>query len=62
VALVPWLSAPLFLATIVTIVLAPASYAAFRLRNRRRPHAETLKPVYFRRGDLDARHRPQARP
>jgi hypothetical protein len=51
VELVPYLSAVIFIATIATVVLATLSYAAFKLRNRRRPSASALTPVYFRRVD-----------
>lgn len=46
--LVPYLSAVILIATIATIVLAIFSYAAFRLRGRRRPGTEE-KPVFYRR-------------
>jgi hypothetical protein len=54
VELVPYLSAVIFIATIATVVLATLSYAAFKLRNRRRPSAAQLAPVYFRRVDPQA--------
>ena len=47
--LVPYLSAVILIATIVTIVLALASYLAFKVRNKRKPTASTEKPVYFER-------------
>ena len=47
--LIPYLSAVIFIATIATVVLASLSYAAFKLRNRRRPKQSSERPVYFRR-------------
>ena len=47
--LVPYLSAVILIATIVTIVLALASYLAFKVRNRRKPKTSTERPVYFER-------------
>lgn len=47
--IVPYLSAVILIATIATILLATLSYAAFKLRNRRRPHAQGDRPVYFHR-------------
>ena len=47
--LIPYLSAVIFIATIATVVLATLSYAAFKLRNRRKPKANAARPVYFRR-------------
>jgi hypothetical protein len=55
---IPYLSAVIFIATIVTVLLATLSYAAFKLRNRRRPHAESRRPVYFRRVDPHASSTP----
>ena len=49
--LVPYLSAVIFIATIATIILATLSYAAFKMRNLRKPKGESRKPVYFRRVD-----------
>jgi hypothetical protein len=40
-------------ATIATLVLAVLSYAAFKLRGRRKPQAAAARPVYFRRVRLD---------
>jgi hypothetical protein len=54
VELIPLLSSVIFIATIVTILLATFSYAAFKLRNRRKPRAMSQKPVYFRRIDPHA--------
>lgn len=50
---VPYLSALILIATIATVVLAIFSYAAFKLRNRRRPRSSDEKPVFFRRFRLD---------
>lgn len=47
--LVPYLSAVILVATIATILLALMSYAAFKLRDKRRPRAATDIPVFFRR-------------
>jgi hypothetical protein len=52
--LVPYLSAVILVATIATLVLAIFSYAAFKLRNRRRPAKGKEKPVFFQRVTLDA--------
>ncbi len=56
--LVPYLSAVILIATIATILLSVISYAAFKLRDKRRPRSQTEKPVFFQRyraGDEDAR-------
>ncbi len=53
--LVPYLSAVILIATIATVVLAVFSYAAFKLRNRRRPRASDEAPVFFRRFRLNDR-------
>ena len=47
--LVPYLSAVILVATIATILLAIGSYAAFKLRDKRRPRGQTERPVFFRR-------------
>ena len=47
--LVPYLSAVILIATIATLLLATFSYAAFKLRNKRRPRATRHEPVFFRR-------------
>ena len=47
--LVPYLSAVILVATIATILLALMSYAAFKLRDKRRPRAASEIPVFFRR-------------
>lgn len=47
--LVPYLSAVILIATIATILLAVLSYAAFKLRDKRRPRASREAPVFFRR-------------
>ena len=48
---VPYLSAVILISTIATIFLAVLSYAAFKLRDRRRPKAKkgSAEPVYFHR-------------
>jgi hypothetical protein len=48
---VPYLSAVILISTIATIFLAVLSYAAFKLRDRRRPKAKNdgAGPVYFHR-------------
>jgi hypothetical protein len=48
---VPYLSAVILISTIATIFLAVLSYAAFKLRDRRRPKAKkgSTEPVYFHR-------------
>jgi hypothetical protein len=50
VDLVPYLSAVILVATIATILLAIGSYAAFKLRDKRKPKAQQgPKPVFFHR-------------
>jgi hypothetical protein len=50
VDLVPYLSAVILVATIATILLAIGSYAAFKLRDKRKPKARTgPPPVFFQR-------------
>ena len=51
--LVPYLSAVILVSTIATILLAVLSYAAFKLRDKRRPKASTEAPVFFHRYRLD---------
>jgi hypothetical protein len=48
---VPYLSAVILISTIATIFLAILSYAAFKLRDKRRPKAKkgAAEPVYFHR-------------
>jgi hypothetical protein len=47
---VPYLSAVILISTIATIALAVLSYAAFKLRDKRRPKAKTGEaPVFFHR-------------
>lgn len=48
---VPYLSAVILISTIATIFLAVLSYAAFKLRDKRRPKAKggADAPVYFHR-------------
>jgi hypothetical protein len=47
--LVPYLSAVILVATIATILLAVISYAAFKMRNKRRPKGQAAAPVFFHR-------------
>ena len=48
--LVPYLSAVILVATIATILLAIGSYAAFKLRDKRKPMAQQgPPPVFFHR-------------
>jgi len=49
--IVPYLSAIILISTIATIFLAVLSYAAFKLRDKRRPKAKkgAAEPVYFHR-------------
>jgi len=50
VDLVPYLSAVILVATIATILLAIGSYAAFKLRDKRKPRAQQgPPPVFFHR-------------
>jgi hypothetical protein len=49
VELVPYLSAVILIATIATILLAVISYAAFKLRDKRRPKTRSAPPVFFHR-------------
>ena len=51
--LIPYLSAGVLVSTIATIVLAVLSYVAFKLRNKRKPKASTVRPVYFHRVRFD---------
>ncbi len=46
---VPYLSAVILVATIATILLAIISYAAFKLRDKRKPKASSEKPHFFTR-------------
>jgi hypothetical protein len=55
VDLVPYLSAVILVATIATILLAVGSYAAFKLRDKRKPKARAgPAPVFFHRYRPDA--------
>lgn len=47
--LVPYLSAVILVATIATILLAVVSYAAFKLRDKRRPRSSGDEPAFFHR-------------
>lgn len=62
--LVPYLSAVILVATIATILLAVISYAAFKLRDQRKPRGPQQAPVFFRRyrpGEDDETAEPGAR-
>ncbi|MGH0033539.1 MAG: hypothetical protein ACQGVK_00785 [Myxococcota bacterium] len=52
--LVPYLSAVILVSTIATILLAVLSYAAFKLRDKRRPKGPVEAPVFFHRYRLEA--------
>jgi len=54
VELVPYLSAVILIATIATLLLATFSYAAFKLRNKRKPKTSRREPVFFRRYRLES--------
>ena len=47
--LVPYLSTVIVVATLATVILAVFSYAAFKVRDKRRPREEASAPVFFRR-------------
>ena len=48
--IVPYLSAVILISTIATIALAVLSYAAFKLRDKRRPKSKSGDaPVFFHR-------------
>lgn len=51
--LVPYLSAVILVSTIATILLAVLSYAAFKLRDKRKPKSADEGPVFFHRYRLD---------
>jgi len=59
---VPYLSAVILISTIATIFLAVLSYAAFKLRDKRRPKAKggLDAPVYFHRYKPRADAEPEA--
>jgi hypothetical protein len=47
---VPYLSAVILISTIATIFLAALSYAAFKMRDKRKPKSKAAAaPVYFHR-------------
>ncbi len=46
---VPYLSAVILISTIATVLLALISYAAFKLRDRRKPKGAGGAPVFFHR-------------
>ena len=47
--IVPYLSAVILVATIATILLAILSYAAFKMRDKRKPKGSGEKPHFFDR-------------
>ena len=47
--MVPYLSTVIVVATLATVILAIFSYAAFKVRDKRRPREESSAPVFFRR-------------
>ena len=47
--IVPYLSAVILVTTVATILLAVLSYAAFKLRDKRKPKGNLEKPVFFHR-------------
>ena len=47
--IVPYLSAVILVATIATILLAILSYAAFKLRDKRKPRGSGERPPFFTR-------------
>jgi len=50
--LIPYLSAVILVTTLATILLAVLSYAAFKLRDKRKPKAaDDGGPVFFHRYD-----------
>ncbi len=52
--LIPYLSAVILIATIATILLAVLSYAAFKLRDKRKPkRKDEDAPVFFHRYRVD---------
>jgi hypothetical protein len=53
VDIVPYLSAVILVTTVATILLAVLSYAAFKLRDKRKPKANLEKPVFFHRYRLE---------
>ena len=47
--LIPYLSAVILISTVATILLAVISYAAFKLRDKRRPKKAVEAPRFFHR-------------
>ena len=47
--LIPYLSAVILISTVATILLAVISYAAFKLRDKRRPKKAVEAPSFFHR-------------
>jgi hypothetical protein len=54
--IVPYLSAVILVATIATLLLAVFSYAAFKMRNNRRPKPSDRAPVFFHRYRIEDDH------
>jgi hypothetical protein len=52
--IVPYLSAVVLIATIATILLSVISYAAFKLRDKRKPRSSGEAPVFFHRYEPEA--------
>ena len=52
--IVPYLSAVVLIATIATILLSVISYAAFKLRDKRKPKSSGEAPVFFHRYEPEA--------
>ena len=52
--LIPYLSAVILIATIATLLLAVFSYAAFKMRNHRKPKDDGAAPMFFHRYRPDA--------
>ncbi len=50
---VPYLSAVILISTIATILLAVLSYAAFKLRDKRKPKQSLEASVFFHRFRFD---------
>jgi len=59
--LVPYLSVVILISTVATILLALLSYAAFKLRDKRKPKSDTDEtPIFFHRYRLDESPRDEA--
>lgn len=61
--LIPYLSAVILVSTVATILLAVISYAAFKLRDKRRPKADPEDvPQFFHRYRTGTELDPEAGP